>query len=289
MKKLKILILGSILFHGTSAAQPRIAFFTAIYGKYEDSCKPFAKQTIPTDFICFTNLDRLAANEWIIDKTPYHETNPSPLDHGRYINSIKNNIHTFNIAKYYKQNFTNIPRLKDYEVLVWLDGTIEITNPKVAEWILEKIKQHPIIGWEHWRNGKLAEEVKASDFHRYTSTFWFGQPQPYQDIYAQYDAYIKDGFNDKDYWSSIDKNKPQLGLWVTCFVAFDNKNTTITKNFLDLWYQQTLQYTTQDQIGFPYVVQKLNMIPYTLPDSEIIGTSDRNNFYIKHDHGKGLL
>jgi len=41
------------------------------------------------------------------------------------------------------------------------------------------------------------------------------------------------------------------------------------KTFLDLWYLQTLKYTTQDQIGFSYVCQKTNRIPHTLPNNEI--------------------
>ena len=51
---------------------------------------------------------------------------------------------------------------------------------------------------------------------------------------------------------------------------------------------KTLKYTTQDQIGFPYVCQKTDTIPYTLPDSEITGECPHKNtmFYIKHDHCK---
>jgi hypothetical protein len=54
-----------------------------------------------------------------------------------------------------------------------------------------------------------------------------------------------------------------------------------------MWYLQTLKYTTQDQIGFPFVVQKLEMIPYTIPDGEITGLGhSQTTFYIKHEHGK---
>ena len=106
-----------------------------------------------------------------------------------------------------------------------------------------------------------------------------------QDIDAQYRAYLNDGYNDVDFWSSIDPTKVNLGLWITCFVAFDNKNSAVSQ-FLNLWYLQTLKYTTQDQIGFPYTVQKLNMIPYTLPDKSVLGNSDSNAFYDKHGHGR---
>ena len=38
----------------------KVAFITAILGDYEITCKPFVKQTIETDFICFTNKERFS-------------------------------------------------------------------------------------------------------------------------------------------------------------------------------------------------------------------------------------
>jgi len=68
-------------------------------------------------------------------------------------------------------------------------------------------------------------------------------------------------------------------------IAFDNKSEEVSA-LLDLWYCQTLEFTTQDQIGFPYAVQKTGLIPYTLPDNEIEGSNPhgRTQFYIKHPH-----
>lgn len=73
--------------------------------------KKFVKQTIETDFICFTNNENIISNGWFIDSIPYHNIYKSPLD----------NDHTFNIAKYYKQAFRNIPRLNKYDVIIWID------------------------------------------------------------------------------------------------------------------------------------------------------------------------
>lgn len=264
----------------------KICFITAIYGNYEASCKKFVNQTIDTDFICFTNNKDIISNGWTIDTTPYHEINKSDIDNDLYINSLCNNKHTFNIAKYYKQNFKNIPILKKYEVIIWLDGSIEIIYDKVSEYILQNIYEKKIIGWHHeYRNGILLNEVKASHFERYTSTHWFGQNQPYQDIDAQYKDYIDNGYKN-EYFKNINHHTPHLGVWITCFVAFLQNDNDIEK-FLDLWYLQTLKYTTQDQIGFPFTCQKLNIIPYTLPNNEIHGDCPHNRtmFYIKHNHG----
>jgi hypothetical protein len=264
----------------------KICFITAIYGNYEQSCKKYVTQTMSTDFICFTDNINIINNGWIIDTTPYHLTHKNKLDDNSFINSNCNNKHTFNISKYYKQSFNSIPILEKYDVIVWLDGTIEITYDKTSAYLMHCIYEKKIIGWHHeFRYGILQNEVVASHFYRYTSTFWNGQSQPYQDIDNQYKCYLNDGYNDL-FFKRINSHTPHLGVWITCFVAF-LKNDENVKQFLDLWYLQTLKHTTQDQIGFPYVCQKMNIIPYTLPNRNITGDCphDKTKFYIKHKHG----
>jgi hypothetical protein len=264
-----------------------ICFITAIYGRYENSCKRFAKQTIDTDFICFTDNNNIINNGWIIDTTPYHLINKSKIDNNTYTNSLCNNKHTFNIAKYYKQSFSNIPILQKYDVIVWLDGTIEIIYNKTSEYILQNIYKEKIIGWHHeFRNGDLGKEVEASHFNRYTSIFWNNQLQPFQDVDNQYKCYLDDGYNNS-FFKNLNSHTTHMGVWITCFVAFLHKDNDVAK-FLDMWYLQTLKYTTQDQIGFPYVCQKTNMIPFTLPNNQIYGDCPHENtmFYIKRNHGE---
>ena len=268
----------------------KICFITAVYGSYETSCKKFIPQQIPADFICFTDNPDIISNGWIVDTTPYHILNKSPLDDGTYVNSIDKNKHTFNIAKYYKQAFQNIPILKKYEVIVWLDGTIEIIHEQTSRFIMNNIYKNKIIGWHHEeRYGYLLSEVKCSSLdRRYNTTFWNNQEQPIQDVWGQYDSYVEDGYDER-YYDKIFKNdvtKLHYGIWITCFVAFLNNDTEVS-DFLDLWYLQTLKYTTQDQVGFPYVCQKTKLRPFTLPNTEISGRYPhaRTQFYIKHSHG----
>ena len=122
----------------------RICFITAIYGDYDKSCKKFVQQTVPADFICFTNNDQIQSNGWKIDTTPYHLQNKSDLDNDKYNNSLCNNMNNFNVAKYYKQSFQKIPILQEYDAIVWMDGTIEIIWDKTSEWILNKIGKEKI-------------------------------------------------------------------------------------------------------------------------------------------------
>ena len=274
------------MFH-THITMAKICFITAIYGNYEASCKPFAEQTVPADFICFTDNPNVIRNGWQIDTYPHHRYNNNEIDNGTYINSFANNLHTFNVAKYYKQSFQRIPRLKEYDVVVWLDGTIEIVNSGTAEYVLRNIYTKKIIGWHHeFQNGILENEVRASHHAgRYNNTYWNWQPQPFQDVDKQYEEYVKDGYNDA-FFKDRESYTPHFGVWLTCFVAFLNKDEEVSR-FLDLWYMQTLKYTTQDQIGFPYVVQKTGLIPLTLPNAEVWGDRphEETAFYIKRQHG----
>lgn len=270
----------------------KICFITAIYGAYEATCKKFVRQSIQTDFICFTDNKYIKSNGWLIDTTPYHILNKSNQDNDEYVNSLSNNKHTFNIAKYYKQAFHNIPRLQEYDVVVWIDGTIQITNEKTSEFVFNKVLKEGerILGWHHeQRFGSLEQEVKEtiSFTERYSTTFWHGQSQPFQDAANQWECYKNEGY-DESYFRTITHHgqlsSPHFGMWCTCFVAFLHKDWYV-KNFLDLWYLQTLKYTTQDQIGFPFVVQKSGLIPFTLPDNEIKGKPhEKTDFFVKRPH-----
>ena len=134
--------------------------------------------------------------------------------------------------------------------------------------------------------GILKKEVEASHIIRYTSTKWNNQEQPYQDVDKQYEFYVKEGYND-NYFKNLNSHTPHMGVWITCFVAFLQKDEEV-QNFLKEWYIQTLKHTTQDQIGFSYVCQKTNLIPLTLPNKEISGDSPHveTQFYIRHKQGK---
>ena len=196
-------------------------------------------------------------------------------------------MNNFNVAKYYKQSFQKIPILQGYDAIVWMDGTIEIIWENTGEWILNKIGKEKIIGWHHeFRMGNLKLEVNASHNSRYLSNTLNGQPQSYQDVDAQYKQYLADGYSEL-FYKKQKSHTPNFGVWITCFVAFNNKDLSVS-NFLDMWYLQTLKYTTQDQIGFSYVAQKTRLLPFTLPNKEILGPAphDKTQFYIKHPHGK---
>jgi hypothetical protein len=264
----------------------RVAFISAVYGGYESTLKPFFRQSIPSDFICFTDLpETIASHGWIIDRTPYHRTIRVPYDSPDKVNSLSHNDHPMNIGKFYKIAFPLIPRLQQYDVVIWLDGTIMITNATVAESLLKLVNSgESLMLFEHWRDGSLFDEAKSSwVYNKYNSTKFAGFSQPRQEIRKQYDTYLELGY-DHSLWKQIRPSRPQYGLWITCFVGLNMRDPRIPK-LLSLWYEHILNFTTQDQISFSFVTQALGVYPYSFPNDEVVGTGQINTWFFKSEHG----
>lgn len=242
---------------------PRVAFISANFGGYELTCKPFRPQTIPCDFIYFTDSEVTEPNGWIVDIEPWHEKIETQKG---LRNSFDNNKHTNNISKFYRQNFQTIPRLSEYDMIIWIDGSIEISSETVAEECLSNIKEYPIISWRH--NNTLEHEVLASHISKYISINWNGQDQPYQDVDEQYEVYKSDGCPNFDH------------VFITCFIAFNNKDPKVSE-FLELWWYQNLRYTNADQIGFVYSLYKTGITALAL---EAEDSCLKTDFYIKKPH-----
>jgi hypothetical protein len=126
----------------------------------------------------------------------------------------------------------------------------------------------------------------SASFYRYASTFWNKQHQPRQQGEAQFRYYVADGYTNR-YWTSVQPYRKNRGVWITCFVAW-NMRDIMTKVVLDHWYVQTLRWSTEDQLGLPYTLQRLGMVPFALPSAQIPGDRPHSKtyFYRKHKHGK---
>jgi len=146
------------------------------------------------------------------------------------------------------------------------------------------------ITFEHSRGGLVSNEVLASlPGPKYMSEFWEGQGQPIQNVTEQYENYTSSGFSERWWLTSDDvpfwaTGRPQYGVYVTCFIAW-NAALQGTSEFLDMWWKENVQSTTQDQITFPYIAWKLSMYPFPLPMGNISGDADNNSLYEKLPHG----
>jgi hypothetical protein len=91
-------------------------------------------------------------------------------------------------AKFYKANFHWIPRLKKYDVVVWLDGTISIHHSSVASLVYNKVVHNGsnYMTFEHVRHGSVDLEVElAMQQDKYNSASFNGIEQPIQELDKQ--------------------------------------------------------------------------------------------------------
>ncbi len=209
--------------------ETKICFITAIHEKKNASCKKYMKQTAPTDFICFTDNPHIASNGWILDTTPYHNET--------------------DIKKYYKHSFHKIPRLQKYDIIVWVDRSVEITYNRTSEYLLQNISSYRII--------------------------WDEQSRSIQEIDAHYKIYVDEGYSE-DFFADMTVHTEYRGTWITHFIAYANKDPGVLR-LLDIWSSQSLH----EQIGFHYAAWKTNITPHMLPSRLVKG--DKIQFYVKHD------
>lgn len=204
-------------------------------------------------------------------------------------------ITSFLQAKIFKTQMHRFVDIEQYDVVVWLDATVLLINPETAHYLVRLVDAgRNFITFEHFssRRGSVAEEVASSRFTRYLApSEVYG---PAQDVDGQYAGYLAEGFTEKWWLSEYDapmgiKNRPEYGMWVTCFVAYDARSRGTT-SFLNAWWAQIVQGSTQDQVSFPYVAWKQKAYPFSLPTNSsgvvISGTCERNSIYEKLDHNE---
>jgi hypothetical protein len=181
--------------------------------------------------------------------------------------------------------------MKQYDVIVWIDGNIHVHNATSAEWLLKNTPKHQIISWVlPQRKGDLQLEARLSmELPKYYAEEYRGQRQPSQQVTKQVEEYMRQGYDVnffKTHGHENGNNNPDLGIYVTCIVAVDNRNKNVTK-FLDRWWLHNLNYTTQDQISFPYVAQLEHLVPLGLPLEKWQGYDLENFLFRKNDwHGE---
>lgn len=285
---------GTSRAYSSAASEPssRIAFITAITDDYELTLKLPVPQTIPADFIVYSdNPDLDTYGKWKLVDANQYRLGIDDSDRGNELNSLSRNTHSFNRAKFFKVNLHRLPELKKYDAVIWIDGSVEITHPYTAEDMLTLVDSgFNIIVNEH-ANEVIEEVTKSLNVGRYATHFWRGQNQTFQDVEAQYAHYVQEGFQTR-WFDSADpkalKLWPKWGLsklpttnnYITCFVVFDMRKQE-SKSFLSSWRHEVLTRSTQDQISFPFVLYKLGYLAHSFEWP----TYPRHEYFTKHMHG----
>lgn len=188
----------------------KILIYSAIYGAY-DSIKEQPAQEIPEgstlDWIMYSDVP-MPSNTW----------KNEVMERSEAIPMMK--------AKYFKLNPP-----KGYDLTIWIDGAITLTDSDFVMDILRNIGDNPLLLMPHPHRDNAYDEVPASCHPKYDMSILLRQIKDYE----------------------VEGLPHDTGLQWCCTIVRKGE----TKKLDKLWWQQTLKYTFQDQISMAYVLWKL--------------------------------
>lgn len=208
--------------------QPRVAVYTAIYGKY-DPFQRHAKQSIKCGFFYFSDT-AIAGDDRITLKDVEREDTPSPIMKAKHLR-----VHPF-----------EIPELDNYDIIIYLDGNIRIGTSTFIEDLLKvvEVEKYPLTISRHPETGCAYQEAyHASTFPKYANT----------DLQRQTHDYQLDGFP-RDY-----------GFYCSGFLVWNRKFKEELVSFQAQWWEGICKYNKtstafpQCQMSLMYTLWKTNL------------------------------
>jgi len=262
-------LLNNILKKKENFMDKNIVVITSIYGNY-DNIKDHTNvlENKSVDWYCFTDNKNIKTNFWKICNTPYHIINTKNkneyINLKNYYDNIKDpKIYNMMSAKYYKAQMHNIDILKKYDYYIWIDGSMFLRDNFLINVFKLINKDYNLINFKHSVRNNIRDEMKLSiKMKKYNS----------QNILEQYNIYIKDNFPDN------------IGLFEK--TIFIRKNNESINDLFDLWWLNNLKYSYQDQISYPYVLWKKNIIPDYIIEENVFNNINYSytNFSLNTNH-----
>jgi len=194
----------------------KVAVISAVFGGM-DSPKRMPEQTIPFDFFYFNDASIFPRKEF------------SPRLR----------------AKFFKLQSHRIREIAKYDIVIWIDGSFEITSNEFVSWVLSHLKKSSISVLKHPERSCIYEECKfVADLmgigNTYLKSRYASEP-----IREQVNEYKKEGY-------------PQNNGLYSCGL-FARKQDEKTNHIFDDWWAENCKWSIQDQLSFPYVLWKNNM------------------------------
>jgi hypothetical protein len=218
----------------------KIAVYTAIFGNYDDLMGPL--MTVPgCDFYCFTdNKDLKAGGFKMVYKNRQFE------DPTRDARMYKILPHKF---------------LPGYDYTVWLDGSLIIKDPRIAELVSKALKDKEMALFKHRERNCIYKELEVCIEQK--------RDDP-EVMRAQIEKYRKEGYPENN------------GLGETGVLIRKKSNKVIKHN--EAWWNEIESHSKRDQLSFNYVLWKQG-----LETAQIEGNAEFNPYFYWHAiHGSKL-
>ena len=187
-----------------------------------------------------------------------------------------------------------LPELRPFQYVIWLDGTVQLSQP-LSFPLFRPVLEHTTTTtlFEHCaplhlvgrinqcRHGLLGKEVEIS-----TALADDGDVYEGQDFVRQKKYYLNEsGFRERWFKGESEAmDRPNYGVWVTCLVILNLRNRD-TLRFLDQWWIENTNTTTQDQITFVFAAWRTGLLPHSLPAHGVQGMWAKSTIHVKLGHG----
>lgn len=214
-------------------APPKAVVVTASYGGYDATLHVPAEQDMAVDFICVTDdaTNITAPHPWrVIVQEARWPDNPRMS------------------AKVPK--CTPDSALLGCEDVIWIDASHEITSPSFAREALAARKSG-IAAFTHPRRDCVFDELDALLGSENQNGLYFHRP-----LEEQKSAYRAEG------------HPEHAGLYACGTVAWDLRDPRVLQ-FGQMWLEETLKWSHQDQCEFPVVARRLGLSPGFFPVPQI--------------------
>lgn len=210
----------------------KICVYTCITGNYDNLIEIKNMET-NIDYICFTNNENLTSSTWTI----------------KYINEDLDNL---TLAR--KVKILGYKYLKEYDLLVWIDGAINIEQP-ITKFLRDccDLNQYDMIGFKHKYRDCIYDEINECVRVNKESLD---------------NAYKLEKF--------LEENKYPRNNGLIESTVLVRKNNSEVNKLMDDWYDMLVKYSRRDQLSFNYCLWK-NPIKISFLNMYVF-----NNEYFKH-------
>lgn len=199
----------------------RKVVFTAIFGDY-DILKLQPKQTIDTDFVCFTDNADLQVEALATDQR-------------KIVVCERQWKHTRYEAKRYRTHPT--VALPEYDQYIYIDGSARLLSHDSIEQVLKQHGTNDLTCFPHPLRQTIQAEAEATIELNYLKYQWL------EDKMLEQVAHYKKSWFPDNIWLSA--------TWL----IVSNNNVKTWKAFDDRWIEN-IKRTYQDQLSFEYIIRK---------------------------------
>ena len=212
----------------------KVCVYSAIYGGY-DELKRWPAQTVDTDFLCFMDTSPSGCTKgWnVIAATSRAE---HPRMQAKFSKILSHRVFPNGMLawRYHRLDAQFRGRTR-YDILIWIDGSIQIRSSRFVEEFVSRIGPSGWVMFKHPDRDCIYDELAVSlAMHKY-------RDQPLERQVASYRA---EGY------------PAHRGL-MACGLIGRRANDPRHERINEAWWQENLRWSYQDQLSLPVVLWRM--------------------------------